>query len=85
MELDKRSGLLKSVIDAEMYLAEAQAWLVELEVRVKGCNDREEKRKLKNALEQDQIRFSQMMADVVIFKAAHGIFTEPQTYPKQIK
>jgi hypothetical protein len=81
----ERTRLLRITREAELYLASAKLWLEELEVMVKGCSDVTERRKLANVLEQDRVRFSQMMADTVIFKAAHGIFTDPPVDTKRIK
>lgn len=77
---------LRMVKDAEHYLAAAKAFLEDLEQKVKLCEDPAEKKKLINRLEQNRITFSQMMADTVIFKANHGIFTDPEEYnTKRIK
>ena len=76
---------LTMVKDAEFYLAAAKAYLEDLEIKVKECVDLVERKKLVNSLEQDRIRFSQMMADTVIFKAKHGIFTDPPEYSKRVK
>lgn len=70
------------VKEAEAYLRAVRVYLDELKGKVQSCNDQAERDKLKNALEQDQIRFSQMMSDVVIFKAIHGIFTDPEETKK---
>lgn len=74
----------RMVIEAEAYLANGKAYIEEAKALIQVCNDQMEKRKLQNALEQDIIRFSQMMADVVIFKAQYGIFTDPEDI-KRIK
>lgn len=76
---------LRMVKDAEHYLAAALAYLQDLEQKVVLCEDPVEKKKLTNRLEQNRITFSQMMADTVIFKANHGIFTDPEEYTKRIK
>lgn len=73
---------IRMVKEAEAYLQAAHVYLDELKSKVQGCNDPVEKKKLEHSLEQDRIRFSQMMADVVIFKAAHGIFTNPEETKK---
>lgn len=67
---------LSMVIEAEAYLSAAKVYLEELQVKVKECSDSGEKKKLENTLEQDRIRFAQMMCQLVLFKAKYGIFTE---------
>lgn len=63
------------VKEAEAYLSGAHAYLQSLQTRIQACTNQVEKKKLENALEQDRLRFAQMMADVVVFKASQGIFT----------
>lgn len=68
---------IRMVKDAEVYLAGARNHLERLQTDVRNCVDPVEKKKLENSLEQDRIRFAQLYKDVVIYKAAHGIFTDP--------
>lgn len=77
---------LRMVKDAEAYLAGAKAYLEELEERIRATDDLVERKKLLNQLEQNRITYSQYMADIVIFKAQFGIFTDPEEYnTKRIK
>jgi hypothetical protein len=71
----------RMVVEAETYLSAAKNYLEELLKKVQECTNPQEKKKLENSLEQDRIRFAQMYADVVIFKATNGIFTSPQSDP----
>lgn len=73
---------LRMVKEAELYLSAARTYLEELLSKVQSCTDQTEKKKLENSLEQDRVRFAQMMADVVIFKATYGIFTDPEELKK---
>lgn len=77
--------MIKMVKEAEVYLSGAHAYLESLKTRVQTCTDHVEKKKLESALEQDRLRFAQMMADVVIFKASQGIFTTPTINPQPIE
>lgn len=70
------------VKEAEIYLYKVRAYLDELKTKVQNCDDLDERDKLKTTLEQDQIRFSQLMSDVVIFKAAYGISIDPEELKK---
>ncbi len=68
---------IRMVKEAEDYLLDAKRYLEELQSRIHESRERKEKDRLQTVLEQDRIRFAQMYAGVVIFKATHGIFTAP--------
>lgn len=70
------------VKEAEAYLMKARFHLEELQTIIHACKKPYEKKKLENSLEQDRVRYAQMMADVVIFKAINGIFTDPEEIKK---
>lgn len=68
---------IRMVREAEAYLAAARNYLEKLQSDVRECSDPVKKKELENSLEQDRIRFAQMYKDVVIYKAVHGVFTDP--------
>jgi hypothetical protein len=73
---------LQMAKEAEAYLADARTYLETLSRQVINCKDPVEKKKLQNTLESDQIRFSQLYKDFVIFKAMHGIYTPPKAHKR---
>lgn len=72
---------LKHVEDTEACLFLMHVWLKDMEQKLISVNDNEQRRAILQELEEGRIRFSQIMADVVIFKAKHQIYT----LPKQLK
>jgi len=69
---------LKHVEDAEHALFLMRIWLRDMEKKVPESTDIEQRRHLLHELEEGRIQFSQMMADIVIFKARFQIYTIPK-------
>lgn len=72
---------LKYVEDTEACLFLMHVWLKDMEQRLISTGDHDQRKAILQELEEGRIRFSQIMAQVVIFKAKHQIYT----LPKQLK
>lgn len=69
---------LKTVEDAEHCLFLMLVWIKDTEQKLVTASDTEQRKKIITELDEGRIRFSQMMADVIIYKARYGIFTLPK-------
>jgi hypothetical protein len=69
---------LKMVEEAEIFLFETRLGIADLEKKLQDCPNLEDRKRLIAHIAEERIKFSQLMAEVVIFKAKFGIYTNPK-------